>query len=523
MRAVRLDRRRDRASHTIAPTARLVGLTCLALIATGGLLNAQSRASFFDEPSEFVLPVNYDDSGSHPLVVVVPYTNGTAREAASLYFPSFGNHEDFILMLPPGRAGTQHYLPNFTAFVQWYEARVLADIEVAKARYAVDATRIYLAGYSLGGDLSWALSVRNPAVFAGAVIGGARSSYPATPEALDALGRSGFRAAFMIGNRDDRVRIEGIRAAHQTLGNAGIETVYNFYPGDHLVMPGYDLWSESVEFVSGGTWQAVAPRVASAPGRSTGGASSPRTATAARGQPAGALRRASSERLAFGAYLPWQTTTSGVITFSDLQHLYIRTEIQSAATWTRSKLAFSTSGSSTDADRFVTDQTVAFTYGRGAYLIGAQLGWDWASRVRASGEMGDGMTKFRIGAVGVLRGTNRANGVATLMYRIPWSGFGFVAPNVFNAELDVIARLGSRFVLGASAATYAAQNAPGTADTLTANNLDHVLEYSLRVGFRAPIALLWTVGLTHVGYRAVDSGDSFSFETAWRIGLEYSR
>lgn len=508
MRGVRYTYRRGGAPRDIIPTSRLVLLTCLVLISTGGFLHAQSRASFFDEPSEFVLPVNYDGSGAHPLVVVVPYTNGTAREAASLYFPSFGNHEDFIVMLPPGRAGTHHYLPNFTGFVGWYEARVLADLEVAKTRYAVDTSRIYLAGYSLGGDVSWALSVRNPDVFAGAVIGGARSSYPATPEALDALGRSGFRAAFMIGNRDDRVRIDGIRTAHRTLGNAGIETVYNFYPGDHLVMPGYDLWSESVEFVSGGSWHAVAPRVA----RTATGGGFGRTVT-----------RAPSERLAFGAYLPWHATTSGTIEFSDLQHLYIRTEFQTAATWTRSILAFSTAGSSTDADRHVTDQTVAFAYGRGAYLIGAQIGWNWASRVRESDGMADGMTQFRIGVVGVLRGTDRASGIATLSYRIPRSGFGFVAPYVFNAELDVTARLGSRFTLGASAATYAAQNAPGTSDSLTVDELDHVLEYSLRAGFRVPRAILWTIGFTHTAHRAIGASDAFSPEAAWRVGLEYSR
>ena len=523
MRGVRYTYRRGDALRDIIPTSRLVLLTCLLLVSAGDFLYAQSRASFFDQPSEFVLPVNYDSSGAHPLVVVVPYTNGTAREAASLYFPSFGNHEDFILMLPPGRSGTQHYLPNFARFVEWYEARVLADLEAAEARYAVDTSRIYLAGYSLGGDVSWALSVRNPDVFAGAVIGGARSSYPARPEALDALGRSGFRAAFMIGNRDDRVRIDGIRAAHQTLGNAGIETVYNFYPGDHLVMPGYDLWSESVEFISGGTWHAVAPRVASTTGRSPSGGPSSRERTTAGGGFGRAVTRASSERLAFGAYLPWQATTSGTIEFSDLQHLYIRTEFQTAATWTRSMLAFSTAGSSTDADRHVTDQTVAFAYGRGAYLIGAQIGWDWASRVRESDGMADGMTQLKIGAVGVLRGTDRASGIATLSYRIPRSGFGFVAPYVFNAEIDVTARLGSRFALGASAATYAAQNAPGTSDSLTVDELDHVLEYSLRAGFRAPRAILWTIGFTHTAHRAIGADDLFSPEAAWRVGLEYSR
>lgn len=55
----------------------------------------------------------------------------------------------------------------------------LKDLDALMARHNVkiDKSRVALGGSSLGGDLSWALSLRNPNLFQGAVTINSRNTY----------------------------------------------------------------------------------------------------------------------------------------------------------------------------------------------------------------------------------------------------------------------------------------------------------------------------------------------------------
>lgn len=208
----------------------------LALFTTAPVF-AQTRAPYLDEEAEVLVPKNYNKGRSYPLLVWLPYTGGTAE-----YF--FRKHKDYLpldevlVLLPQGAPASTDYLPNFIAYVGWYEERLLSDIARVREMYNVDGERIAIGGFSLGGDLSWALINRNPSLFSGAVMAGTRASYPSKKEDLKILKARNFTASFFIGSAEDPNRYSGINRAATLLKDAGIPTYYEEIPeGRHVSGP----------------------------------------------------------------------------------------------------------------------------------------------------------------------------------------------------------------------------------------------------------------------------------------------
>ncbi len=129
-------------------------------------VSAQSRAAFLGEPAEFLAPSALQGGKRYPLIIFLPYTGGTASDFYRRH-EGFLPFEETFIMLPKGRPSSADYLPNFRNFVKWYEERILADLTLALEKYPIDPERVVLAGFSLGGDLGRALSLRKPDVFQG--------------------------------------------------------------------------------------------------------------------------------------------------------------------------------------------------------------------------------------------------------------------------------------------------------------------------------------------------------------------
>lgn len=205
----------------------------LALFTTEPIF-AQTRAPYLDEEATVLIPENYNKDKSYPLLVWLPYTGGTAE-----YF--FKKHQKYLpmdelfVLLPQGAPASTDYLPNFIAYVGWYEERLLADIARVREMYNIDGERIAIGGFSLGGDLSWALVNRNPKLFSGAVMAGTRASYPTNTAGLAELKSRGFKASFFIGSAEDPNRYTGIGRAAKTLKDAGITVFYEEIPGGNHV------------------------------------------------------------------------------------------------------------------------------------------------------------------------------------------------------------------------------------------------------------------------------------------------
>jgi len=210
----------------------LIFLICLA----SPLLMAQVRQAYFDEPALIVLPKNYNENLSYPVFLALPWTTGTGEAFYRYYQQSLGL-KDFILIFPKARPTRAHYLPDFISFVRWFEERVHQDLKYAQEKYSVNTEAIYAGGYSLGGDLSWALLNRNPGLFKGIMAFGTRCSYPARAEGLKIMSDRGVKAFFGIGNREDPARSQGISRAQKAFENAGITSRLDLYSGAHTNPP----------------------------------------------------------------------------------------------------------------------------------------------------------------------------------------------------------------------------------------------------------------------------------------------
>lgn len=219
----------------------------------GQKLYAQHPTTISKE-SILILPPDYSPQRSYPLLVLMPYTNGSAHDffnkylseakiqyAALSYSEQLGqflqlfneqykSNESFAVLIPYG-AGSRndHSWAGFSACIERYEKRVLRDVRKFSQNYSIDTQRVYLAGVSLGGDLSWALSMRQPQFFKGAVVVGSRCSYP--PElSLKHLAAKDFRFFMVMGMNEGQDRLTGMRYARQLLDSALVQYVYREMP-----------------------------------------------------------------------------------------------------------------------------------------------------------------------------------------------------------------------------------------------------------------------------------------------------
>lgn len=206
----------------------------------------QARPSYLDRPAQVLLPDTYREDRAYPLIVYLPFTGSSAAD----FHRRLGQDTrlpEAIVILPAGTPVRDHYLPDFWSFILWYEERLLQDIEQVRSRYNVDSDAIVLAGFSLGGDLGWALGMRHPELFSGAVLAGTRTSYPANDAALSSLQSRRYRAALIIGRQELRARYDGIRAARTTLDAAGVSHRFREVEGGHS-------WGSSEDFVRDLRW-----------------------------------------------------------------------------------------------------------------------------------------------------------------------------------------------------------------------------------------------------------------------------
>jgi pimeloyl-ACP methyl ester carboxylesterase len=109
------------------------------------------------------LPLNYDPAKKWPLVVYLHGYNADNPEyynwwSADKRHDAVCDRHDVIFIEPHGRGNTQYRGIG--------DRDVLKCIEMAKARFNVDADRVYLVGSSMGGYGTWNVATRHPELFA---------------------------------------------------------------------------------------------------------------------------------------------------------------------------------------------------------------------------------------------------------------------------------------------------------------------------------------------------------------------
>ena len=108
-----------------------------------------------------------------------------------------------------------------------------------------------VAGFSLGGDLSWAIALRNPGVLRGAIVMASRASYrPASSDAR-ALAERGTRFFLTMGSDDDRTRRRMAQAAAAELDRLGIAYRFEVITGAGHEPPPPAIFAQALDFVLG--------------------------------------------------------------------------------------------------------------------------------------------------------------------------------------------------------------------------------------------------------------------------------
>ena len=201
-----------------------------------------------------ILPPDYDPNRRYPAVVFLPYTGGTSTDIYEKYlFESrdyaYGQSDlevffnalfpdqyqrarnSFITILPGGYGSHRdHSWQGFNACIYRYENRILEDLKTLVPTYHIDPDRILLAGHSLGGDLSWAISQRYPQVFKGALVMGSRCGYYEDGK-MPLLAQEGVRYYMIMGENEAPERMVSFNGSRQMLEQNRVEHFYVSNPG----------------------------------------------------------------------------------------------------------------------------------------------------------------------------------------------------------------------------------------------------------------------------------------------------
>lgn len=249
----------------------LIFLFLLSLLWQESLIAQYS--SHIPHESTLVLPPDYNPSISYPIVVMLPFTNGDAeymfnayaREAASDAESLSGKLGDiltvynsrnpeaaqsFVVLLPKGKGSRKdHSWRGFELCFKRYEERVMKDIKKFAKTYNLDTHRIFLTGVSLGGDLSWAISQRNPSFFQGALVMGSRCSYPPPSGTLELMKAKNYSFFMTMGMKEAKDRLAGMRYARKQLDSLQVLSIYKEMPDLYHHKAPLWLFLEGLEYL----------------------------------------------------------------------------------------------------------------------------------------------------------------------------------------------------------------------------------------------------------------------------------
>ncbi len=497
----------------VAPVPLCRGLfvaLLLAALPVAEAFAAEAKPVYLDRRAEVVLPVGYNRTTEYPVFVVLPPTGLEAARVAQYLGLDPQRQEDFILILPAGRPTRDDYLPDFTSFVEWYEKRVLEELDSVLENYSADPQRVYLGGYSLGGDLSWALSVRNPKLFAGAVIAGSRTSYPVETAALETLRSRDFRASFLIGDREDPARYDGINRSRSAFEETGIEHQYREYSGAHQIPPA-EVFQDEIAYVT---------QVTSLPDPTTPAVPSAAASSAL-------FNHTSRDRFALRFALPLELNADGFSRPTEAE-IGIRAEWPWERIYLRTAAGYTKSTRTTGDSENILDHDVLLAAGNARHMVGAGFGWDWARGFSS----GNSVRRYDLLAVHAMRNPwiipagradpLRVDMLTLLRYRIPRGiGENPATEQILNLQAEYLLRIADRVVVDAGAGSYTVQNRPVKALSELSRASDHRLEWSVGAGLRLPSPFLWRVGYRGIGERALPDGKR-SYRDLWNLTVEFS-
>jgi predicted esterase len=255
----------------------LAALAAACLLGSGCYRGPSSAAVPVSRAGTVVLPPDYDPARAYPVVEILPATGSTAGTLLQIYLSRVGLGRLYaappgqqlaalrpylfpdtsriargcIFILVHGRGSADDYRTGqaWARTVARYEAQVLADLRAVAATRRVDATRMAVAGFSLGGDLAWAITLRNPGILHGAIVMASRATYRPTQDDASLLASRGVRVFMTMGDTDDGTRQRLAGAAAQSLDRWGVSHRFRLLPGVGHEPASPEVFAQALEFV----------------------------------------------------------------------------------------------------------------------------------------------------------------------------------------------------------------------------------------------------------------------------------
>lgn len=204
--------------------------------------NESTRSITQSNGTVVILPASYSNEKTYPALIVLPYTGG---KPIDYFWGSFVNQYEtrtensFILILLDVEGSEKDYPPlgDFSRTIERYEKLVINNLDDLIPRYKIDKSRIVLGGSSLGGDLSWALSLRNPTSFRGTIVINSQSTYRGKSDSdkskiFQQLVANKSRFFMIASEADEYQRLPEMRRAVEELAQYGVAHRFEIIPGE---------------------------------------------------------------------------------------------------------------------------------------------------------------------------------------------------------------------------------------------------------------------------------------------------
>lgn len=233
-------------NRSAAPWLVSLLLSVCALVA--GPASAQTKPAYLEQPATLSVVGKPAAGEKLPLIIALPAAGSSAGDVFSALAP-YVPASSYALLVPHGAPKLSEVLAGFSNYVKWYDERISTDLRAALTAKPIDPERVFLVGFSLGGDLACSLLSRHPETYRGAFIMSSRCSAALSTTARATLLRRDGRVAFAIGSADDATRQTGIKAAYERTKAAKISARFATYEGGHqlprdpkLVRESFALW-----------------------------------------------------------------------------------------------------------------------------------------------------------------------------------------------------------------------------------------------------------------------------------------
>jgi pimeloyl-ACP methyl ester carboxylesterase len=234
------------------PIQSKIGSIASALERNGSAPNKQVQSN----GTVVILPAAYDKTQTYPALILMPPTNRTASEfynwaMSEAYRKRTG--KPFIVILPPERGSRGDYSSGgaFESAIAYYEKSVRDNLKALIPKYNIDPASVAIGGFSLGADLSWAISLRNPDLFKSAILIDSLCTYR-FPKNVPQLASKKFRYFLIAGRKEGGEAIHPLGNVKEILDQNQIANIYKSFPtashaGIIEVIPDA-MWMESFDF-----------------------------------------------------------------------------------------------------------------------------------------------------------------------------------------------------------------------------------------------------------------------------------